>query len=74
MESGEKWPVNFACDSESHANHRDFLHAANLRHGANGFTSLQKEGMLRIFSPEKIRRLRPGLNPQTRVPKPLFLS
>jgi hypothetical protein len=32
---------------------RDLLHAANLRHGANGFTSLPKEGMLRIFSPEK---------------------
>jgi hypothetical protein len=24
-----------------------------LQHGANGFTSLLKEGMLRIFSPEK---------------------
>jgi hypothetical protein len=32
---------------------KDVLHAANLRHGANGFTSLLKEGMLRIFSPEK---------------------
>jgi hypothetical protein len=32
---------------------RDLLHAANLRHGANCFTSLPKEGMLRIFSPEK---------------------
>jgi hypothetical protein len=29
---------------------RDILHAANLRHGANGFTFLPKEGMLRIFS------------------------
>jgi hypothetical protein len=44
MESGEKWAVN--------VNHRDFLHA-NLRDGANGFTSFPKEGMLRIFSPEK---------------------
>jgi hypothetical protein len=32
---------------------RDLLHAANLRHGTNDFTSLPKEGMLRIFSPEK---------------------
>jgi hypothetical protein len=32
---------------------RDLLHAANLRHGANCFTSLLKEGMLRIFLPEK---------------------
>ena len=35
----------------------------------NGCTSLPKEGVLRIFSPWKIRRLRPGLNPQTWVPK-----
>jgi hypothetical protein len=34
-------------------NYRVLLHAANLRHGANGFTSLPKEGVLRIFSPEK---------------------
>ena len=27
------------------------LHAANLRHGTDGFTSPQKEGVLRIFSP-----------------------
>jgi hypothetical protein len=33
--------------------YRVLLHAANLRHGANGFTSLLKEGMLRIFLPEK---------------------
>ena len=30
---------------------RDLLHAANLRHGTNGFTSTAKEGVLRIFSP-----------------------
>jgi len=50
-------------------NSRDLLHAANLRHGADGFTSPPKEGVLRNFSPLKIRRLRPGLNPQTWVPK-----
>jgi hypothetical protein len=27
---------------------RDLLHVANLRHGANGFTSLPKEEMLKI--------------------------
>jgi hypothetical protein len=26
-----------------------FLHAANLRHGTDGFTSPPKEGVLRIF-------------------------
>jgi hypothetical protein len=34
---------------------RDLLHAANLRHGADGFASPLKEGVLRIFSPLKIR-------------------
>jgi hypothetical protein len=59
-------------------NSRDFLHTANLRRGTDGFTSPPKEGVLRIFSPLKIRRLGPGLNPRTkgqhatsRPPKPL---
>jgi len=50
-------------------NSRDLLHAANLRHGTDGFTCPPKEGVLRIFLPLKIRRLRPGLNPRTWVPK-----
>jgi len=48
---------------------RDLLHAVNLQHGADGFTSLPKEGVLRIFFALKTRRLRPGLNPRTWVPK-----
>ena len=52
-----------------HATFRDLLHAANLQHGTDGFTSPPKEGALRIFSPLKIRRFRPGLNPRTWVPK-----
>ena len=48
---------------------RDLLHASNLRYGTYGFTSPPKEGVLRIFSPLKIRRLRPGLNPRTWVLK-----
>jgi len=32
-------------------NSKDLLHAANLRHGTDGFTSPPKEGVLRIFSP-----------------------
>jgi hypothetical protein len=44
---GREWSGNFAEITP-------FLrHLANLRHGANGFISLPKEGMLRIFSPEK---------------------
>jgi hypothetical protein len=38
-----------------HVNRRDLLLAAELRHGTDGFTSPPKEGMLWIFSPEKIQ-------------------
>jgi hypothetical protein len=55
----EKLPVNLACDSDFHVNRRVLLHAANLRHGTDGFTSPPKEGMLWIFFVRKIRRLRP---------------
>jgi hypothetical protein len=47
----------------------DLLHAAELRHVTEDFTSPPKEGVLRIFSPLKIRRLRLGLNPRTSVLK-----
>jgi hypothetical protein len=47
---------------------RVLLHAANLRHVTDNFTSLPKEDVLRIFyRPLKFRRLRPGLNPRTWV-------
>ena len=52
-----------------HVTFRDLLHAVNLRHGINGFTSLPKEGVLRIFFSLKNPRLRPGLNPRTCLPK-----
>ena len=32
-----------------HVTFRDLLHAVNLRHGTDGFTSPPKEGVLRIF-------------------------
>jgi hypothetical protein len=47
-------------------NSRDLLYAENLRHGTDGFAIPPKEDVL---SPLKIRRLRPGLNPRTWVPK-----
>jgi hypothetical protein len=52
----------------------DLLHAAKLRHGTDGFTSPPKEGMLRIFVARKIRRLQPGLKPQTWVPEASMLT
>jgi hypothetical protein len=50
---GEKWPIKFSLTNATFTSFRDLLHAANLRHGTDGFTSPPKEGMLRIFSPEK---------------------
>ena len=55
-------PGNFA-EMTTSTPFRDLLHAANLRHGTDGFTSPPKESVLRIFS------LRPGLNPRTWVLK-----
>ena len=59
---------------------REHLHATNLRHGTDGFTSPPKEGVLRIFSPLKIRQFEP-VNLGTKVqhatprpPKPLLLN
>ena len=57
-----------------HVTYRDLLHDVNLRHGTDGFTSPPKEGVLRIFSPWIIRRLRSGFNPRTWVPKASTLS
>ena len=66
---GEKHGQQFLPRTPASQTFRDLLHAVNLRHGTHGFTSLPKEGMLRIFPPLKIRRLQPGLNPRTWVPK-----
>ena len=52
-----------------HVTFRDLLHAVNLRHGTDGFTSAPKEGVLRVSSPWKIQRLRSGFNARTWVPK-----
>jgi hypothetical protein len=46
---GEKCPINLAYNCDFHGKCRVLLHAANLRHGTDGFTSPPKEGMLRIF-------------------------
>ena len=47
---GEKCPIKFSLQLRLPRHCRVLLHAAKLRHGTNGFTSLPKEGMLRIFS------------------------
>jgi hypothetical protein len=79
--SGGSWNLwaennnrEFCLSADFHGTLKDLLHAANLRHGTHGFTSLPKEGVLRIFRPLKIRRLRWGLNPRTWVPEASTLT
>jgi hypothetical protein len=67
--SGREMSGKFYLNAEFHFTFRDLLHAVKLQQGTDVFTSPPKEGVLRIFSPLKIRRLRPGLNPRTWVPK-----
>jgi hypothetical protein len=45
--------VNLAYNCDFHGNCKDFIHAAKLRYGTDGFTSPPKEGELRIFLSEK---------------------
>jgi hypothetical protein len=49
---GEEWPRNFA-ESGDFITFLGSFTCHKARHGTDGFTSPQKEGMLRIFSPEK---------------------
>ena len=61
VKGGTTWARNgrwiFPENARLPRNIQGSLHAVNLRHGTKGFTSLPKEGVLRIFSPWKIRRL-----------------
>ena len=53
MKGGTTWARNgneFCLKiPDFHVIFRDLLHAVNLRHGTNSFTSLPKEGILRVF-------------------------
>jgi hypothetical protein len=49
---GEKWPVNLACNSDFHVNHRVLLQAANLRHRTDGFTSPRRKACCGFFRPK----------------------
>ena len=63
-----------------HVAFRYLLYAVNLRHGTNGFTSLPKEGVLRIFffalkNPTASAGFEPvnlGTSGQHATPKPLI--
>ena len=63
----ETQPIILPRDADFHIHSTILLHAINLRHRTDGFTSPLKEGVLRIFSPLKIRRLQLGLNLRTWV-------
>jgi hypothetical protein len=54
---------NFCLNADFHVTFRDLLHAVNLRHGTDSFTSPPKEGVLRIFSPLKILTASAGFEP-----------
>jgi hypothetical protein len=69
VELGARNVWKFCLNADFHVTFRDLLHFVKLRHGTDGFTSPPKEGVLRIFSPLKFRRLRPGVNPRTWIPK-----
>ena len=60
---------------------RVLLHAANLRHGTDGFTSRPKEGVLRIFFALKnptasagFQHANMGTKGQHATPRPAFLK
>ena len=55
-----------------HVAFRYLLHVVNLRHGTDGFTSPPKEGVLRIFCPEKSDGF--GQHATSRPPKPLTVT
>ena len=73
-------PGNFA-EMTTSTPFRDLLHAANLRHGTDGFTSPPKEGVLRFFFALKNPTASAGFEPANlgtkgqhatpRPPKPL---
>jgi hypothetical protein len=68
----ELWARNvweFCLNTDFHVTFTDLLHAVKLRHGTDGFTSSPKARSVEEFFALKIRRLRPGENPRTWVPK-----
>ena len=79
---GEKCSDKFWPRIRLPRNSRDLLHAANLRHGTDGFTSPPKEGTLKIFFALKNPTASAGFEPAnlgtkgqhatSRPPKPII--
>ena len=57
---------------------RVLLHAANMRHGTNGFTSLPKEGVMKNPTAsagfESAKLSTKGQHATSRPPKPLYIG
>jgi hypothetical protein len=63
---GEKMTSIFSLKMpDFHVAFRDILHAVNIRHGTHSFTSLPKEGVLRIFFTLKNSTASAGFEPAT---------
>jgi hypothetical protein len=63
---GEKWQGKFSLTMRFPRHCRVLLHAVNLRHGTDGFTSPSKEGMLRIgvstfWNPQGLKKVWTGI-------------
>jgi len=79
---GEKCSDKFRLRIRLPRNSRDLLHAANLRHGTDGFTSPPKEDVLKIFFALKNPTASAGFEPAnlgtkgqhatSRPPKPIL--
>jgi hypothetical protein len=66
------WTKNvreFCLNADLHVTFRDLLQVIKLRHGTDGFTCPPEKRRAEDFFGLKIRRLWPGVNPQTWVPK-----
>jgi hypothetical protein len=71
---GEKWPRIFAESGDFHVTFGFFLHAVNLRHGTDGFTSPPKEGPKNPTASAGFEHANSGTKGQhatSRSPKPL---
>ena len=72
---GEKCSDRFRLRIRLPRNSRDLLHAVDLRHGTDGFTSPPKEGVLKIFSAsvgfEPANLGTKGQHATSRPPKPI---
>ena len=66
---GEKWPMNSAWNARLPRSIQESFTCRKSTTWDQRLYFPSKEGVLRIFSPWKIRRLQPGLNPRTWVPK-----